>query len=878
MGVQEDLRIYINKHKSEKGKSYTNTSIGNPKVSLYIKDDEYKEFLDLYALAIINGISLHFTEKPLDPSPLRIDLDFRFGLGEEKKIERKYDDKTIYNIINKYFEIINKYLELSNDENIAYIMEKPIPSEYRNKIKDGIHIVFPHIIATNNTHHFIRKKILDIANDIFKDLPLCNEYEDVIDKAIINANCWQMYGSKKPDCETYRVSKIYKYTNEKTELIKYTATVNDEINYITLFSMRKTCMASKIKDEYKNELDEYIKHVLPSTDKNKKDKLENNILFNKAININKNYTNEDELELARALVMECLSHTRADKYDDWITLGWVLRNIDYRLLNTWVEFSQIGSSYVEGECQRLWDKMRKDHMGMGTLRWWAKIDNITRYNEIIDETIFSLIDIAISSDGAHYDIAKVIQAQYKDEYKAVSKDLWYKYDKRKHRWAKTREGLYLRRALSDDICRKFIERAKHYNHLLINAYNEDGSKTVNDEKAKKAQKIALQLKNASFKDHVMKECKCLFIDEKFEEILDSRKHLIGFDNGVYDLKMHIFRDGMPDDYISHSTNKDYIPYNPLLQEIEEINNFFSKLFTNESIKNYVLDILCCIIDGSIIQERFYIFTGEGSNGKSKLLDLIQKTVGDYYSTLPISLLTQKRAASNAAQGEIERTKGRRFAVLSEPNDNDKINIGYMKELSGNDKILTRGLYKDPYEFTPQFTMILACNDLPEIPSDDGGTWRRIRVIEFSSKFVENPTKPNEFLIDIELAEKLERYAEVFLSMLIERHKNINPLKINEPREVINATQKYKNNNDSIGQFVTEKIIKDDNVKEKLSITEIYSIFRIWSSKNITKNKKQPDRNQVRSYFEKLYGIYDNKGWKLRFNLEDDNDNENEIVN
>lgn len=179
MGVQEDLRIYINKHKSEKGKSYTNTSIGNPKVSLYINDDEYKEFLDLYALAIINGISLHFTEKPLDPSPLRIDLDFRFGLGEEKKIERKYDDKTIYNIINKYFEIINKYLELSNDENIAYIMEKPIPSEYRNKIKDGIHIVFPHIIATNNTHHFIRKKILDIANDIFKDLPLCNEYEDV---------------------------------------------------------------------------------------------------------------------------------------------------------------------------------------------------------------------------------------------------------------------------------------------------------------------------------------------------------------------------------------------------------------------------------------------------------------------------------------------------------------------------------------------------------------------------------------------------------------------------------------------------------------------------------------------------------------------------
>ena len=466
---------------------------------------------------------------------------------------------------------------------------------------------------------------------------------------------------------------------------------------------------------------------------------------------------------------------------------------------------------------------------------------------------------AINSKGSHYDIAKVIQAQYKDEFKAISKDVWYKYDKKKHRWVKTKEGLYLRRALSDEICRKFIDRAQHYNHLMS---NNAENRELNNKKSQDAQKIALKLKNATFKDQIMKECKCLFIEEKFEELLDNRPHLIGFENGVYDLKMHIFREGMPDDYISYSTNKNYMPFNAGLPEVGEINDFFSKLFVNEQIRNYVLDILACIIDCSIAQERFYIFTGQGRNGKSRLLDLIQKTVGDYYSTLPISLLTQKRAASNCAQGEIERTKGRRFAVLSEPNENDKINIGYMKELSGNDRILTRGLYKDPFEFKPQFKMILACNELPEIPSDDGGTWRRIRVIEFSSKFCENPTKPNEFHMDLELSEKFERYSDVFLSMLIERHKTINPNKINEPREVINATQKYKNNNDIIGQYVSERIVNVDDSKEKLFITEIYNDFRMWCIKNISKTKKVPDRNQIRSYFEKLYGIYDiAKGWK-----------------
>ena len=209
----------------------------------------------------------------------------------------------------------------------------------------------------------------------------------------------------------------------------------------------------------------------------------------------------------------------------------------------------------------------------------------------------------------------------------------------------------------------------------------------------------------------MKECRSLFIDEKFEELLDSRSHLIGFENGVYDLKMHIFRDGMPDDYISHSTKINYIEYDPNLPEIQEINDFFSKIFVNDAVKNYVLDIITCIIDGSITQERFYVFTGSGSNGKSRLLDFIQKALGDYYCILPIALLTQKRASSNSAQSELERTKGRRFAVMQEPSEQDKINIGFMKELSGNDRILCRALYKEPYEFKPQFKMILTCNEL-----------------------------------------------------------------------------------------------------------------------------------------------------------------------
>ena len=864
-----DLQSFLNRFKSEKGKPFSNTSIGNPKISVNIPADCYEKFLNLYGLALTNGGQLFLTEKPLDPSPVRVDLDFRFSpdITNEglTKIRRKYNDMNIKTIVDCYFKIINSYLDLNDDENIAYVMEKPKPTDFRGKIKDGIHIIFPNIIVNNNLQHFIRNKVLEKGNEIFNIPDICSLHEDIIDKAIISANCWQLYGSKKPDSDAYRVSKIYKFDkeNELTSLNEYVINAKDEIDFIRLFSMRKyDVKETVVRKDKENDINEYVRLILPMLDKKRRDKLNCNIISNKVLNVIKNFTNDDEYILAKELVCECISHSRADKYDDWINLGWTLRNIDYRLINTWIEFSRVSTSYVEGECQQLWDKMRKENLGMGTLRWWAKEDNFQKYNEIINNQVLPLIDIAITNGGTHYDVAKVVQGIYKGEYKAINGNIWYKYDKEKHKWVKTREGLKLKREFSEEICKKFSDRAMYFTQKAANTTDE-GEKEIYNKKSATALKIAFQLKNTSFKENILKECKCLFVDEDFEQLLDSKPYLIGFENGVYDLKLHLFREGMPEDYISFTTHKYYIPYDRESEEIKDIEEFFAKLFTSEELRNYVMDILACAIDGSIIQERFYIFIGEGSNGKSRLLDLIQKSVGEYYSTLPIALLTQKRASSNSAQGELERTKGRRFAVLSEPSDDDKLNIGLMKELSGNDRILVRGLYKEPFEFRPQFKMILACNHLPEITAQDGGCWRRIRVIDFTSKFCENPNpeKKNEFPMDLELSDKLERYSEVFLSMLIQRHKEINPAKIMEPREVINATNNYKENNDVIGQFINDNLVKDVDNKEGMKLMELFNEYRIWANKDNALKNKKIDRNQFRSYLEKIYGTYNqNKGW------------------
>ena len=140
------------------------------------------------------------------------------------------------------------------------------------------------------------------------------------------------------------------------------------------------------------------------------------------------------------------------------------------------------------------------------------------------------------------------------------------------------------------------------------------------------------------------------------------------------------------------------------------------------------------MSGNVLEQRFSIWTGSGGNGKSILLDLIRETFGEYCTNLPVTLLTQKRKASNAASPEKARTRGKRFCYMQEPEEKEKINAGEMKEISGGDMIQARELYSAPFEFKPQFEIILMCNEKPTIEDKTNGAWRRVQVYPFPSSF------------------------------------------------------------------------------------------------------------------------------------------------
>jgi len=442
---------------------------------------------------------------------------------------------------------------------------------------------------------------------------------------------------------------------------------------------------------------------------------------------------------------------------------------------------------------------------------------------------------------SHYDVAKCVFEFYKDRFMVEGvkpNDDWYEFQG--HKWVKSF-------SLWSEISENFV---KYYSDL------EDETGVI--------KKLIFSLKSVGFKSSVIKECVHIFnhSDPAFIKKLDENINLMCFENGVLELtKPVLFRDGLPTDYLTFSTNINYKPYNPMDKYTQEVEYFFRQIFVDEELREYALKTMAsCLIGGS--DEHFHIWSGCGSNGKSSIIQLIEKTLGDYSCKLPVSLLTNKRAGSANASPEVMRTKGRRFVSMQEPENGDDLKVGLLKELTGNDKIVARELYKNSVEFLPQFKIFLCCNDLPTISADDNGTWRRLRVVEFKSKFTDKPDKDNkyEFKKDPDLFNKMKNWPEAFISILVKYYNNTTIIK--EPDEVMVFTNQYKHENDVIEMFCDSELV--ENKDSLISFNEIWNRYINWCRDSGIRNlSKMEFKKKFKKKFKEQV-INKSKGFLLDF--------------
>ena len=888
---------YLKKKISEKGNNYTHTKIGSKELGVYgniYNIENLDEFFEkYYQYVFVAGNKEYLTEKQLvEDGPLLIDIDMRY---ETTITTRQHSKEHIVDLINIIAYKLSEIYNINNKKEIpVFVMQKDNVNVMDNKTKDGIHIIFG-IKCHKAIQMILRDEILEDIASSWDDLPLTNDASDLLDEAVIKGSVnWQVYGSRKPGNEQYKITNYYTLSYDKDENEWTTKSINlDNFilkdNLFKLSARYKNHISFDINENYSKKFENYKDKLFNKEKKFTKLKLVDDIDldyydFSKISNmqtldnlIEKLFetitASEYELKEIHDFTLALSDkYYGQNSYNNWIRVGWALKNKNKKLFLTWLKMSTKSSEFNWFEVPKFYDMWKTfdennpDGLTERSIMYWLKNENPKEYNKIRKDTITFYIEQTIDK-STDFDIATVLYQLYKDRFVCVSvkNNIWYEY--KNHKWFENDSGNGLRMKISTEMYDLYQVKSQS----LIELLNKTDNTTEGHEKllikCNKVSDICVLLKKTNPKNNIMKEAKDIFYDKDFLNKLDSNPYLLCFNNYVIDFKEKKYRKGQADDFISKTTNIDYIPYDNVeknhINIIDEINNFIDSLFPNEELKNYMWEHLASCMIGTNLNQTFNIYTGSGCNGKSVMVELMARVLGEYKGVIPVSLITKERGSIGSASPEVVQLMGCRYAVMQEPKKGDKINEGIMKEITGGDPIQGRALFKEAVTFIPQFKLVVCTNTLFDIKSNDDGTWRRIRVCDFQSKFTENPYEdfpkenyPYQFKIDKKLTEKFSIWAPIFASMLVKLAFEKEG-RVKDVKAVMSTSDKYRQDQDYLAEFAKEKIQKQKDGKIKR--TEIMEEFKNWYIINYGR-ATLPNGREITDFMDRLYGKCNKGKW------------------
>ena len=420
-----------------------------------------------------------------------------------------------------------------------------------------------------------------------------------------------------------------------------------------------------------------------------------------------------------------------------------------------------------------------------------------------------------SLKGKPYRIAKILYYLNKNDYN-YDESIWYKF--KKHYWQQIENKCFsLRNLISEQL-------GIYYSKYVT--YHTDN----NDVKQKdKIQKLIDSLDESLVKNNIINELTelyCIANETKFSRRLDSNPYLIGFENGVFDLEKMEFRNGKPEDCINMNCGYDFTDTHT--EHYEKLLTFLEDIQPVEKEREYLLTYLSGSLIGKNRLEFFTILTGKsGRNGKSKLVELIAHTLGEYYGPVSSKLFTRPRPDANSPDPGLLSLLKKRIVVASEPEKGDKLNSGFIKFITGNDIITLRNCHDNNMrDFKANFITLLICNEIPEVDEMDPAFSKRLRCINFPTEFTQNPIKPHEKLLNPDL--NLIPFKQDFMLLLIDYYKKLKYIKLETTEDILKWTNGYKEENDLYLTYLNERTKESE---KSAHTSDLFEDFKQWFRNN-----------------------------------------------
>ncbi len=318
--------------------------------------------------------------------------------------------------------------------------------------------------------------------------------------------------------------------------------------------------------------------------------------------------------------------------------------------------------------------------------------------------------------------------------------------------------------------------------------------------------------------------------------MDANPMLVNTRSGV----LHLTVEGGPGTGFSKTASIDLLPHarDQLITKLMPVDYapgamapkfdaFLARIHPSAEMRRFLQRWFGYTMFGSTAEQALVYFYGVGANGKSVLVDLMAKVIGEYSATAKIESLTGgNRRGGGDATPDLIPLVGARFVRASEPDKGVVWNEGFIKELTGGEPMLIRALHSDFVEFLPIFKMTLSGNHEPEIRGTDDGIWRRLNIVPFEVQIPKNERIDKDDLIDDLMTE-----APGILNWLCDGAIDWAENGLSPPSAVQVATQTLRDDSDPTGEFLREICLIDGDLDRWMTSRELCEAFNFWRSEN-----------------------------------------------
>jgi putative DNA primase/helicase len=216
---------------------------------------------------------------------------------------------------------------------------------------------------------------------------------------------------------------------------------------------------------------------------------------------------------------------------------------------------------------------------------------------------------------------------------------------------------------------------------------------------------------------------------------------------------------------------------------------------NEELYGYLRRLVGYLLVGDVREQTLHFLHGDGSNGKSVFCELLTALLGDYALVASPDLIMLKK--HGGIPNDVARLRGVRLAQMNETSQGARFDEAKLKDLTGSDSLSARFLHKEFFDFEPTHRLLIRGNHKPAISGTDAGIWRRLRLVPF---LVTIPEAERDLGLLAKLKSELPGILAWAMAGCLEwQREGLKP-----PQIILAAVEKYRQDSDTLGQFIAEK--------------------------------------------------------------------------